>query len=71
MSYQGPNNSSVQKEIQQVLEERGLWPQRRLNLEYPKSKCFNCEVAANCKIYVKGHKCETYKASKQCSSMNC
>lgn len=71
MSYQEANGSQFQKEIQWVLEERGLWPQKGLNLECSKPKCFNCEVAANCKICVKGHKCETCKAPKQCSSVDC
>lgn len=71
MSYQEADGSQVQKGIQRMLEEAGLWPQKGLNLECSKPKCFNCEVAANCKICVKGHKCKTCKAPKQCSSVDC
>ena len=27
-------------------------------------KYFNCEVMANCKIYIKDYKCDKYKAPK-------
>lgn len=54
-----------------MLEERKFWPQRGLKLEYPKPKCFNCEVMANCKDCIKGHRCDTCKAPKNHSSSNC
>lgn len=51
--------------------KRQLWPQQGLKLECPKPKCFNCKVMANCKICIKGHKCDTCKASKNHSSTSC
>lgn len=71
MSYQTVTGQWIQKGVQRVLEERGLWPRGGLNLECSKPKCFNCEVATNCKICVKGHKCDLCKAPKECSSTNC
>lgn len=65
MSYQDEQGKIVQKGIQLVLEERNLWPTRGLKLEYTKPKCFNCQMLSECKICVKGHKCELYKAPKQ------
>ena len=53
------------------IRKKGFWLQKGLNLKYWKPKCFNYEVAANCKICVKRHKYETCKAYKQCSSINC
>ena len=61
----------IPKGIQKILEERGIWPEKGLKLSCLKPKCFNCQVAAECKICVKGHKCETCKVPKVCSSLNC
>ena len=69
MSYQTVTSQWIQKGIQWVLEKSGLWPYGALNLECYKPKCFNCEVAANCKICVKRYKC-LYKAPKECNSIN-
>ena len=52
MNFLNENNQSTQKSIQKILEERELWPARGLNLSCPKPKCFNCQVAAECKICV-------------------
>lgn len=71
MSFQKEDGTWYQKGVQQVLEERKLWPQQGLKLECLKPKCFNCEVMANCKICIKSHKCETCKAPKNYSSINC
>lgn len=71
MSFQEINRQFTQKKVQRVLEERSLWPHKDLNLECPKPKCFNCEVAANCKICEKGHKCDSCKAPKNHSSDTC
>lgn len=71
MSFQEMNGQFTQKGVQRVLEERSLWPHKGLNLEYPKPKCFNCEVAANYKICEKGHKRDSCKAPKNHSSDNC
>ena len=71
MSYQTITGQWIQKSVQWILEECGFWPCRSLNLECSKPKCFNCEVAANCKICMKGQKCDLYKAPKECSFTNC
>ena len=65
MVFQEPNGQWTQKGIQKVLEERNLWPVKGLKLECSKPKCFNCQVAADCKICVKGHKCDLCKTPKQ------
>ena len=71
MNFLNDKNELVPKGIQQILEEKGLWPAKGLNLSCPKPKCFNCQVSAECKICVKGHKCDTCKGPRQCSSINC
>lgn len=53
------------------MEEQQLWPTRGLNLECSKPKCFNCQVAADCKIYIKGHKCDLCKTLQNHSVPNC
>ena len=62
MNFLNDKNQWIQKGIQKVLEERGLWPAKGLNVSYLKPKCFNCQVVVDCKICVKGHKCDTCKA---------
>ena len=71
MNFLNEKGKVTQKRVQKVLEERGVWPIGGLNLCYPKPKCFNCQVAAECKICVKGHKCDTCKLSRQCSFTTC
>ena len=71
MNFLNDKNELVPKGIQQILEERGLWPAKKLNLSCLKPKCLNCQVSAECKICVKGHKCNTCKGPQQCSSTNC
>lgn len=61
----------VQKGIQRVLEERGLWPATGLNLECPKPKCGRCQEAANCKECIKGTRCDSCKEKKKHSSQQC
>lgn len=58
----------IPKKIPKILEKM---PQMGLKLSCLKPKCFNCQVAAECKTCVKGHKCETCKILKECSSLNC
>lgn len=70
MNFQRPDGKWIQKRIQKVLEERGLWPAKGLKLECTKPKCFNCQVVADCKICIKGHKCDPCKISKQHSGSN-
>lgn len=68
MNFQEPNGQWVSKDIQKVLEEQNLWPAKGLKLECTKPKCFNCQVVADCKICVKGHKCDLCKTPKQHSA---
>lgn len=55
MAFQNKNEIWCQKKIQKILEEKSLWPQQGLKLKWVKPKCFNCEVAANCKVCIRGH----------------
>ena len=71
MNFLNDKNQWVQKEIQKVLEERGLWLAKKLNLSCPKPKRFKCQVSTDCKVCIKGHKCDTCKVPRQCSSSNC
>lgn len=64
MSFQDEERKWVQKGVQCIVEERQLWPTRGLNLECPKPKCFNCQVAADCKICIKGHNATCVKFHK-------
>lgn len=65
MSFQEENSWWTQKGIQKVLEKRNLWPTQGLNLECPKLKCSNCQLTADCKVYVKDHKCDLCKSLRQ------
>lgn len=71
MIFRNEKNQSSHEEIQKVLEERELWFAKRLNLSCPKPKFFNCQVAADCKILMKGKKCNTCKISHYYSLVNC
>lgn len=64
MWFSKPNGSRCQKGVQQVLSERGLWPSSGLNLECPKPQCYNCELRTNCKLCVKGTRCNSCKSPK-------
>ena len=72
MSYSKIDSSGkevlVQKGVQRVLEERGLWPVGGLNLECSKPKCQPCQETSTCNICVKGTRCESCKAPKVHSS---
>ena len=48
-----------------ILEEKAIWSQKWLKLNYLKFKCFNYQVAAECKICIKKHKYNIYKISKK------
>ena len=60
----------ILKKTPKILEKRGIWPQKKLKLSCLKLKCFNCQVVAECKICIKGHKCEICKVPNVCSSLN-
>jgi len=57
----------VQKGLQRVLEERGLWPEGGLRLERPKNLCARCVPVKNCRICKSGQKCAECKKKKVCS----
>ncbi len=42
MNFLNEKNQKTQKELQKVLEERRLWPAKKLNLSCLKPKRFNC-----------------------------
>lgn len=72
MNFQDNHGLLTPKGIQKILEERNLWPIRGLKLECVKLKCFNCQLVAECKICVKGHKCDSCKVPKEHSgSITC
>ena len=54
----------VQKGIQRVLEERGLWPNTGLNLECSRPKCGPCQEVINCNMCIKGIRCDSCKEKK-------
>lgn len=50
-------STKVQKGIQAILEERRLWPGKRVCLSCNQPKYTNCQTLKNYTVYVKGHKC--------------
>ncbi len=69
ISFSEANQTLIQRRSQQVLEERNLRLQKRLNLEFFKPKCFNFEVEANCKMSEKRHKYDSCKTHHEHSSI--
>ena len=70
---EGPQSKiRVQKGIQKVLQERGLWPDKGLLLECPKPKCASCQDMIDCRLCIKGTRCDWCKEKKKhsgkCSS---
>ncbi len=47
-------STTIQKDIQAVLVERGLWPQEGVRLECEKPKCTNYQTLTRCRICVRG-----------------
>lgn len=56
MNFQGPDKKWIQNKIQKVLKKQDFWLNKSLKFECTKPKCFNYQVVANCKIYIKSHK---------------
>lgn len=71
MSFQDSSGKWIQKGVQRVLEERNLWPIGGVNLECVRPKCFNCQVASECKVCIKGTRCDSCKSSKEHTSLPC
>jgi len=61
----------TQKGVDLVLKERGLWPAHDLKLECPKPKCLECQEISDCKVCVKGSRCDSCKTPKVHSNSNC
>jgi len=61
----------VQKGIQRVLEERGLWPSGGLRLDCRKPKCLRCQDIATCKVCIKGKMCDSCKTEKVHTNSKC
>lgn len=55
MNFQEFNKNWIHKLVSKVLEKYYLWPAKDFNLEYIKSKYFNCQVVIDCKIYKKNN----------------
>lgn len=41
-----------------TLEKKLLWPTKNLWLVFNRSQCFDCQVAANCKAFIKKNQCD-------------
>lgn len=49
-------------------EKKRYWATKKAEIKLVKSKYFNCQFAAKCKICVKEYKCEICNISKMCIS---
>ena len=58
-------SSNVQKGIQAILVERGLWPVKGVRLSCDQPKCANCQSLATYTLCVKGNKCDLCKETKE------
>lgn len=61
------NSTTVQKGIQAILVERGLWPPGGVRLVCETLKCTNCQTLNTCDVCVRGQKCNSCKEVKICS----
>ena len=63
------DGTQYQKGIQKVLAERNFWPTKGLKLTCPSPKCLDCQTAAECKLCIKGIRCESCKSPKEHSGI--
>lgn len=49
----------VQKDVQMILQERGLWPAKGLKLVCAAPECLTCQTFAKRKAYTKGSRCSS------------
>ena len=57
----------VQKGIQVILVERGLWPSGGVRLVCEILKCTTCQTLSTCGVCIRGRKCNSCKEAKNCS----
>lgn len=61
----------LKKEYKKLEKKTSLLLTRKLSLSCAKSKCSKYQVASECKICAKKHRCDTCKLLFQCSFTNC
>lgn len=71
MSTVNSSGAPIQKGIQGVLEDRGLWPAQGLPVECPRVQCALCQAMNDCQSCVKGQRCEPCKLAVTDSSADC
>lgn len=59
--------TQIQKKIQAVLTEQGLWPHKDVQLACEKLKCTLCQAFSTCNICIKGTRCNLCKKAKDYS----
>lgn len=59
----------VQKDVQMILKEQGLWPTKRFKLVCPILECLTCQATAKCKVCIKGSQCNS-SLEKKFSGIN-
>ena len=58
-------STTIQKGIQAVLDEQGLYPQGGVQLECEKPKCTNFQTLTTCRICIRGRKFDSCKETRQ------
>ena len=60
------NSTTVQKEIQAILVERGLWPPGDVRLVCETLKCIICQTLSTYGVCIRGRKCNSCREAKIC-----